>query len=60
VPAVGEHPQRDLSGSSDTALFLAPVQYKEKDHNAASFLGLISCTGQRKTCDIQNRELGKK
>lgn len=47
VPAVGEHPQRDSSGSSDTALFLATVQYKEKDHNASSFLGLISCIGPK-------------
>lgn len=47
VPAVGEHPQRDSSDSSDTALFLATVQYKEKDHNTESFWGLISCIGPK-------------
>lgn len=43
LPAVGEHPQRDSSRSRDTALFLATVYGKEKDSNAASFLGLTRC-----------------
>lgn len=61
LPAVGEHPKRDSSISSDTALFLATVHSKGKDSNAASFLGLTSCIGPKENLwySALNKQLGK-